>query len=89
MEVIGHQDIGVDGAIMRRRRFGEPGLQPAVVVLAKGGSRPGKRRSADGCCLAGSRAAADGVENNGRDAPFDTPIAAGKIRSDHKISAEC
>jgi hypothetical protein len=35
MEVIGHQDIGVDGAIMRRRRFGEPGLQPAVVVLAK------------------------------------------------------
>ena len=35
MEVIGHQDIGVDGAIMHRRRFGEPGLQPAVVVLAK------------------------------------------------------
>jgi hypothetical protein len=35
MQVIGHQHIGVDGAVVRRRRFGKPGMQPPVIVSAK------------------------------------------------------
>jgi len=33
--VIGHQDIGVDGAVIGRRGVGEPVMEPLVIVAAK------------------------------------------------------
>ena len=33
--MIGHPDIGVDGATMGCRRFGKPAVQPPVIVSAK------------------------------------------------------
>ena len=35
MQVVGHQDIGMDGAVMNRRRFGKPCMQAPVIVSAK------------------------------------------------------
>src|SRR6202007_1952759 len=81
MQVVVHQDIGVDGAVMGCCRFAEPCVQAPVIVLAK------EDRLA--VVAAGSRAAADRVGNSGRAVPLKASVGAGKSGLTTKCRLKC